>query len=152
MTSQTRRRIQKELEELIKDPPGNCSAGPKGDNDLYKWEGFIMGPEGSPYHGGMFQLEINFPDNYPFKPPKVHFLTKIFHPNIKSQNGAICLDILKDAWTPALTVTKLLLSISSLLTEPNPSDPLEPAIANLYQRNRGEFNETAMTWTLKYAM
>jgi len=152
MSNQTRRRIQKELDDLVKDPPGNCSAGPKNDSDLYKWEGFIMGPEGSPYQGGMFQLEINFPDNYPFKPPKINFLTKIYHPNIKSHNGAICLDVLKDAWTPALTITKLLLSISSLLTEPNPSDPLEPSIANLYQRNISEFNETAMSWTLKYAM
>jgi len=148
----TRKRIQKELEDLIKDPPGNCSAGPKNDSDLYRWQGFIMGPEGSPYQGGMFHLEINFPAEYPFKPPKIHFITKIFHPNIKSQNGSICLDILKEEWTPVLTISKVLLSISSLLTEPNPDDPLEPAIANLYRRNRTDFNEQATNWTLQYAM
>jgi ubiquitin-conjugating enzyme E2 D/E len=148
----TRQRIQKELNELIRDPPGNCSAGPKDDSDMYKWSGFIMGPEGSPYQGGMFNLEINFPQEYPFKPPKIHFTTKIFHPNIMSSNGSICLDILKDQWTPALTVSKVLLSISSLLTEPNPDDPLEPQIADLYKRNRPSFNEKAMEWTLRFAM
>ncbi|OXB71524.1 UNVERIFIED_CONTAM: hypothetical protein H355_011476 [Colinus virginianus] len=107
-----------ELNDLSKDPPTNCSAGPVGD-DMFHWQATIMGPEDSPYSGGVFFLNIHFPSDYPFKPPKVNFTTKIYHPNINSQ-GAICLDILKDQWSPALTISKVLLSISSLLTDPNP--------------------------------
>ena len=94
-----------------------------------------MGPEDSPYSGGVFFLNIVFPPDYPFKPPKVTFTTKIYHCNINS-NGSICLDILKDQWSPALTISKVLLSISSLLTDANPDDPLVPEIANLYKTNR----------------
>ena len=100
----------------------------------------IIGPEGSVYHGGVFQLLIRFPLDYPFKPPKISFKTKIYHPNVNS-NGGICLDVLKDQWSPALTITKVLLSISSLLTDPNPDDPLVPEIAALYQSNREAYNE-----------
>ena len=89
------KRIGKELEEIIKDPPASCSAGPVDKEDIYKWEASIMGPSGSPYSGGVFTLSIDFPTNYPFKPPKVRFVTKIYHPNINS-TGGICLDILKD--------------------------------------------------------
>ena len=94
-----------------------------------------MGPEGSPYLGGVFKLNIIFPETYPFKPPKVQFVTKVYHCNVNS-NGSICLDILKDQWSPALTISKVLLSISSLLTEPNPSDPLVPEIAQLLQADK----------------
>merc|ERR1712224_372676 len=90
----------------------------------------IMGPPDSPYQGGVFFLNINFPSDYPFKPPKVHFTTKIYHCNVNS-NGAICLDILKDQWSPALTISKVLLSISSLLTDCNPADPLVPSPSSI---------------------
>merc|ERR1719253_1049377 len=92
-----------------------------------------MGPPDSPYAGGVFFLDIHFPADYPFKPPKVHFTTRIYHCNINS-NGGICLDILKDQWSPALTISKVLLSICSLLTDPNPDDPLVPDIAQLLKR------------------
>ena len=85
----------------------------------FKWVSTIAGPKGSPYEGGVFYLDIQFPSDYPFKPPKVTFSTRIYHCNITSQ-GAICLDILKDNWSPALSVSKVLLSVSSLLTDPNP--------------------------------
>jgi ubiquitin-protein ligase len=94
------------------------SAGPKGDN-LYEWVSTIMGPAGSPYSGGVFFLDIHFPQDYPFKPPKVVFRTKIYHCNVNNQ-GQICLDILKDNWSPILTISKVLLSICSLLTDCNP--------------------------------
>ena len=87
-----------------------------------------MGPDDSPYAGGIFNLNIHFPSDYPFKPPKMSFTTKIYHCNI-SGNGSICLDILKEQWSPALTVSKVLLSISSLLTDANPDDPFVPEIA-----------------------
>uniref|UniRef100_A0A8C9II41 E2 ubiquitin-conjugating enzyme n=1 Tax=Piliocolobus tephrosceles TaxID=591936 RepID=A0A8C9II41_9PRIM len=111
-------RIQKELADITLDPPPNCSAGPKGDN-IYEWRSTILGPPGSVYEGGVFFLDITFTPEYPFKPPKVTFRTRIYHCNINSQ-GVICLDILKDNWSPALTISKVLLSICSLLTDCNP--------------------------------
>lgn len=98
------KRINKELADLGRDPPTSCSAGPTGDN-LFQWQATIMGPSDSPYAGGVFFLSITFPTDYPFKPPKVSFSTKIYHPNINS-NGSICLDILRDQWSPALTISK----------------------------------------------
>lgn len=144
------RRIAKEIKDLEKDPPGNCSAGPIAPDNLYVWTATIIGPSDSPYSGGVFNLTITFPVDYPFRPPKVTFTTKVFHPNINEQGG-ICLDILKDQWSPALSIGKVLLSISSLLTDANPKDPLVPDIAQLYQNNRPEFNRTAREWTLRYA-
>ncbi|XP_020113462.1 SUMO-conjugating enzyme UBC9-like isoform X2 [Ananas comosus] len=99
------RRIIKELKELQRDPPTSCSAGPIAD-DMFHWQATIMGPHDSPYSGGVFLVTIHFPPDYPFKPPKVAFRTKVFHPNINS-NGNICLDILKDQWSPALTISKV---------------------------------------------
>jgi ubiquitin-conjugating enzyme E2 D/E len=138
------------LVDLGKDPPSNCSAGPVGD-DMFHWQATIMGPEDSPYSGGVFFLDIHFPADYPFKPPKVHFTTRIYHCNINS-NGGICLDILKDQWSPALTISKVLLSICSLLTDPNPDDPLVPDIAQLLKTDKGRHDSTAREWTSKYAM
>ena len=143
------RRIQKELAEISLAPPANCSAAPK-DDDLYVWVSQVMGPAGSPYEGGVFFLKIDFPKEYPFKPPKVTFKTKVYHCNINS-NGGICLDILKDNWSPALTISKVLLSICSLLTDPNPADPLEARIAQEYMKDREKHDQTAKEWTLKYA-
>ncbi len=126
------------------------SIGPVGD-DLFHWQATIMGPEDSPYTGGVFFLDIHFPADYPFKPPKVSFTTRIYHCNINS-NGGICLDILKDQWSPALTISKVLLSVCSLLTDPNPEDPLVPEIAQLLKNNLTQHNATAREWTAKYAM
>ncbi len=110
-----------------------------------------MGPPGSPYEGGVFFLKIQFPNDYPFKPPKLQFETKVYHCNINAQGG-ICLDILKDNWSPALTISKVLLSISSLLTDPNPDDPLMPEIAQQVKNNRPLHDKTAAEWTRKFAM
>ena len=95
-----------------RDPPAQCSAGPVGD-DLFKWQAKIMRPSESPYEGGLFYLNIEFSPDYPFKPPKLNYTTKIYHPSINS-NGSICLDILRSQWSPALTISKVLLSICSL--------------------------------------
>jgi len=143
------RRIQKELKEITSDPPENVSAGAV-DDDIMHWEAILNGPLDSPYENGIFHLDIEFTNYYPFKAPKVSFTTKIYHPNISS-SGEICLDILKDKWTPALTITKLLLSICSLLTDPNPNDPLDHISASMYKKNIEEYNSIAREWTLKYA-
>jgi len=130
----------------------------------------------SPYTGGVFFLNIQFPTDYPFKPPKVNFTTRIYHPNINA-NGSICLDILRDQWSPALTISKgtrspricfplphpldpdawltcfaVLLSICSMLTDPNPDDPLVPEIAHTYKTDRAKYEQTAREWTRKYAI
>ncbi|KAG2193403.1 hypothetical protein INT46_010298, partial [Mucor plumbeus] len=143
--SSSAKRISKELAEISLDPPSNCSAGPKGDN-LFEWVSTIAGPADSPYAGGIFFLDVHFPQEYPFKPPKVVFRTRIYHCNINSQ-GAICLDILKDNWSPALTISKVLLSICSLLTDANPHDPLVGSIAQEYLNNREEHDSQAREWT-----
>ncbi|KAJ1796612.1 ubiquitin-conjugating enzyme E2 E3 [Coemansia sp. RSA 2399] len=147
--SSSAKRIQKELAEISLDPPSNCSAGPKGDN-LYEWVSTIVGPSDSPYGGGVFFLDIHFPQEYPFKPPKIIFRTRIYHCNINSQ-GQICLDILKDNWSPALTISKVLLSICSLLTDPNPHDPLVHSIAQQLLNDRAEHDKVAKQWTKRYA-
>ncbi|URE31091.1 ubiquitin-conjugating enzyme [Musa troglodytarum] len=175
------KRIQKELKDLERDPPVSCSAGPVGE-DMFHWQATIMGPVDSPYAGGVFLVNIHFPPDYPFKPPKVSFRTKVFHPNVNS-NGSICLDILKEQWSPALTISKVtmplispgfrnkhpqdimlnaqeqpkadtksimvLLSICSLLTDPNPDDPLVPEIAHMYKTDRAKYETTAKSWTQK---
>uniref|UniRef100_A0A8C1SNN3 E2 ubiquitin-conjugating enzyme n=1 Tax=Cyprinus carpio TaxID=7962 RepID=A0A8C1SNN3_CYPCA len=130
--------VLQELHDLGRDPPAQCSAGPVGDDS-------------NPYQGGVFFLTIHFPTDYPFKPPKVAFTTRIYHPNINS-NGSICLDILRSQWSPALTISKVLLSICSLLCDPNPDDPLVPEIARIYKTDREKYNRIAREWTQKYAM
>ncbi|KAF5442219.1 hypothetical protein F2P56_034904, partial [Juglans regia] len=150
LLSMASKRILKELKDLQKDPPTSCSAGPVAE-DMFHWQATIMGPPDSPYAGGVFLVTIHFPPDYPFKPPKVAFRTKVFHPNINS-NGSICLDILKEQWSPALTISKVLLSICSLLTDPNPDDPLVPEIAHMYKTDRNKYETTARSWTQKYAM
>jgi ubiquitin-conjugating enzyme (huntingtin interacting protein 2) len=86
-------------------------------------KGIIEGPEGSPYAAGIFLLDICLPQSYPFEPPRVKFVTKIWHPNVSSESGAICIDILKTAWSPALSIKTVLLSIQYMLQVPEPDDP-----------------------------
>ncbi|GBM02640.1 Ubiquitin-conjugating enzyme E2 [Araneus ventricosus] len=143
------KRLSTELQEMIRNPPAQCSAGPLG-NDLFRWRAIIMGPKNSPYEGGAFSLDMHFPKEYPMKPPKVKFITKVYHPNIDF-SGNVCLDILQSNWSPALTVAKLLLSICSLLCDPNPDSSLAAAIARLYKSDREKYNEQARKWTKKYA-
>ena len=95
-------------------------------------------------------LNIEFPNDYPFKPPKILFTTKVYHPNIKG-TGEICLDILKDQWAPSHTIATVLVSLTALFVEPNVNDPLEPEIANIFTTDRAKFDETAREWTKKFA-
>ena len=142
-------RITNELRELKENPIENCSAGPEND-DMMKWKATIFGPEDTPYHSGIFHLEIKFTEEYPFKPPIVYFITPIYHCNVNARGG-ICLDILKDKWSPALTISKVLLSICSLMSDPNPDDPLVPEIADLLQKNKDVHDANAREMTRKYA-
>ena len=143
------KRIQKDIIDLEKNPIEHISAGPKSYN-IYEWEGTLMGPSRSPYAGGVFNLSIIFPSNYPFKPPKVKFLTKIFHPNI-DYFGNICLDLLNVKWCPSLNISKLLLSILSLLDDPNPDDPLNKDAAKIYLEDNDKYIRKARIYTIQYA-
>ncbi|CAN6971154.1 unnamed protein product [Brassica rapa subsp. trilocularis] len=169
------KRILKELKDLEKDPSTLYTAvhyesvllvsvealmfccvyfSPVAE-DLFHWQATITGPSDSPYSGGVFILTIHFPPDYPFKPPKVAFRTKVFHPNVNS-NGIICFhichDVLKEQWSPALTISKVLFSIWSLLRDPNADDPMVPEIAHMYKTDRGKYESNARSWTQKYAM
>uniref|UniRef100_A0A2K6KVZ3 E2 ubiquitin-conjugating enzyme n=2 Tax=Rhinopithecus TaxID=542827 RepID=A0A2K6KVZ3_RHIBE len=126
----------KELAQITPDPSPNCR------DNIYEWRSTILSPPGSVYEGGVFFLDITFSSDYPFKPPKVTFYIRIYHCNINSQ-GVICLDILKDNWSPALTISKVLLSICSLLTDCNPADPR-------YLTNSTEHDRIARQRTKRY--
>ena len=142
-------RIMKEIKELKKNPPPGISAEPKKDNIRYL-DAIILGPKDSPFEEGIFRLEIFLPEGYPISPPKVRFLTKIYHPNI-DKIGRICLDILKSKWTPALKISSLLISIQSLLNEPNPDDPLDTIIANKWKEDPEGAKKIAREWSHQYA-
>jgi ubiquitin-protein ligase len=104
----------------------------------------LRGPSDTPYQNGIFNLELNISQTYPFQPPTLMFRTKMYHPNISKYDGTICIDILKDQWSAALKLKSIILSISSLLENPNPLDPLEPHIANIYMDNKKQFNENVI--------
>lgn len=169
------KRLIKEYQDIVKKAPENYSAGPIkkprktvskndiddalskksediniDDYDFYRWQAIIIGPVGTPYEGGTFHIDIKISKEYPFKPPKVKLTTRILHPNI-DQSGDICLDILKDKWSPALSINTMLISLCSLFDQPNSDDPLDPAAADLYIRNRAEFNRKAREYTMRYA-
>merc|ERR1712195_461877 len=129
---------------------GGVSATPFEDNLRY-FNVIIAGPQSSPYENGIFKLELFLPEEYPMAPPKVRFLTKIYHPNI-DKLGRICLDILKDKWSPALQIRTVLLSVQALLSAPEPSDPLDTNVADHFTQNRAEADEQARTWNARYAM
>ncbi|GBE60276.1 ubiquitin-conjugating enzyme [Babesia ovata] len=143
-------RLQKELQDIQSNPEGSVDAHTV-DGDIYTWKGYIKGPIQTPYEGGHFMLAIKIPQDYPYSPPKIHFETKIWHPNISSETGAICLDILKNEWSPALTIRTALLSIQALLSAPEPDDPQDAEVASMYRRNYGEFERTARLWTTNFA-
>jgi len=119
--------------------------------DPFTWFAVIKGPEGSPFEGGTFKMKISIPDEYPSVPPKIEFLTPVYHPNISS-NGDICLDILEaEHWNECLTIQKVILSIVSLMTDANPGDALCPDIGALYLRDRKKYDAIATEWTFKHA-
>ncbi|KAJ8484007.1 hypothetical protein OPV22_016492 [Ensete ventricosum] len=134
------RRIIKEAQRLLSEPEPGISALPSEDN-MRSFSVKILGPNQTPYEGGVFKLELFLPEQYPLVAPKVRFLTKIYHPNI-DKLGRICLDILKDKWTPALQIRTVLLSIQALLSSPNPDDPLSENIAKHWKSNEADALET----------
>lgn len=121
------------------------------DDNIRFWEAYLKGPEDSPYSGGTFLLNIHFPEDYPFSPPKIFFITKVYHPNI-NYRGNICFNILNENWTPMMIISKVLLSLYILLENPNPDDPLEKEIADVMINDKEEYFRIAKEWTEKYAL
>ena len=144
------RRVIMETQRLMKDPVPGISAAPDETNARY-FHVMVVGPESTPFEGGIFKLELFLPESYPMSPPKARFLTKIYHPNI-DKLGRICLDILKDKWAPALQIRTVLLSIQALLAAPNPDDPLDNDVAELWKVKEEEAIRNAKEWTRTYAM
>lgn len=149
-TSNRARRIQKELAEIQSDQHSKIFVQPCGD-DMFHLKGKFTGPPDTPYEGGSYAVDIKIPNEYPFRPPIMRFDTKLWHPNVSSQTGAICLDTLKEAWSPVLTIKSALISLQSLLSTPEPKDPQDAEVASMLMRNPQEFNRKASEWAVKYA-
>ncbi len=149
MSSNINQRILKEIKKLEQEPIVGIYAEPEKENPRY-FKVMISGPKDSPYEGGLFNLQLYLPEEYPMVPPKVLFMTKIYHPNIDFL-GRICLDILKKNWSPALQVRAVLLSVQSLLSEPNTDDPLNDKVNDHWKSNPEDAKKSAREWTLKYA-
>lgn len=141
------RRLTKEFKDILS---GGFDVEMVEEN-TYHWQLAFHGPGNTPYFGGTFILDIIFPENYPFEAPSVHFLTKIYHPNV-DHKGNICLAILKDEWSAMITTSKILDVIMSLLVHPNTGNPLFAEAAHLYVENIREYNEKAAEVTRRYAM
>lgn len=154
-----RKRIRRELINLKKDQHNSnrndetlksFEIDQNVEENLFEWHVKLRAPKGSLYQGAVFNLKVTFPSEYPFKPPQIVFLTRIYHPNINA-NGNICLDILRDSWTPALTIQKVIISLMSWLDEPNASDPLVPEIGRLYLSNIEEYKKKCKEYVRLYA-
>ncbi|TEB27388.1 hypothetical protein FA13DRAFT_1816341 [Coprinellus micaceus] len=144
------RRVNKEITDCKNDKTSNVKID-LVDESPFHLKGTFPGPEGTPYEGGTFEVDIVIPESYPFQPVKMKFITKVYHPNVSSASGAICLDILKDAWSPVLTLKSTLISLQSLLCSPEPNDPQDAEVAKHYMTSRSSFEETARYWTRIYA-
>uniref|UniRef100_A0A2A4JF65 E2 ubiquitin-conjugating enzyme n=1 Tax=Heliothis virescens TaxID=7102 RepID=A0A2A4JF65_HELVI len=147
------KRIKREFKEVMKseEVAGGTIKLELVNDSWTELQGEIAGPPDTPYEGGTFLLEIKVPETYPFNPPKIRFMTKIWHPNVSSVTGAICLDILKDQWAAALTLRTVLLSIQALLAAAEPNDPQDAVVAKQYREDIQLFNLTARHWTNSYA-
>lgn len=146
-----RKRIIKELRDMENDGLNSLKARPVNYHNLFFWQGYIVGPDDTPYEGGIFFYEINIPSKYPFIPPKIKFTTKIYHPNIRS-DGHSCKFI--GDWSPIITIQKLLLNILVLFSNPDQDikeDPSLSEVKEVYMNDRPLFNVTAQSWTKKYA-
>ena len=139
--------LGQEIRDLHQEPPQAFQLAPLDDN-LFKWQATLLGPEGTPYEGGAFFVTIDVPEQYPFTKPKCRFTTKVFHCNV-NENGGICQG--RD-WNPTQTLRKEMSSLVELLRQPNPENPLRADLADLLKDDPEAYESTARDWTRKYAM
>ncbi|KAL3856532.1 hypothetical protein ACJMK2_011278 [Sinanodonta woodiana] len=145
--------LKKQLAELNKNPVEGFSAGLLDDEDMYKWEVLIYGPPDTLFEGGFFKAHLIFPKEYPLKPPKMIFQTEIFHPNI-AKDGSVCISILhepgddkygyekaSERWLPVHTVETILVSVISMLADPNDESPANVDAAKIWRENPDEFKK-----------
>ena len=143
-------RLGKEFQELNEtDPIDGVKIVPNEDKTI--WAITIVGPEGSPYEGGTYEIEADFTDNYPFKPPECKFITKMYHPNVKKDTGEICKDIYKEGWVPTSTTRSVINIFTTLLMHPSLDTPLEAEIAKEFSTERETFNKKVKEYIEKYA-
>ncbi|TEB35993.1 hypothetical protein FA13DRAFT_1727551 [Coprinellus micaceus] len=128
------KRLSNELMTLMMSASPGISAFPKNDGNLFEWVGTIEGPSETIYADLTFRISISFPSNYPYVAPTIKFDTPCYHPNVDIASGAICLDILQDKWSAVYSVQTILLSLQSLLGEPNNNSPLNPEAASLWSK------------------
>ncbi|KAE9982653.1 Ubiquitin-conjugating enzyme E2 1 [Venturia inaequalis] len=150
-SSNRTRRIGKELADINNDPHSQIVAEPVREEDLTHLKGKFKGPPDTPYEGGTYVIDIKIPGDYPFRPPTMKFDTRVWHPNVSSVTGAICLDTLSSAWSPVLTIKSALISLQSLLSTPEPKDPQDAEVAGVLLKNPAEFQHKAREWAVKFA-
>ncbi|CAO2647231.1 Nn.00g081530.m01.CDS01 [Neocucurbitaria sp. VM-36] len=151
MASSASKRLFKEYKSLSSDPPEGITAGPMSEDDMFVWEALIQGPEGTPFEGGVFPAELRFPKDYPLAPPKMKFVTEMWHPNVYP-NGEVCISILhapgedpmqyeqaSERWSPIQSVEKILISVMSMLAEPNDESPANVDAARMWREKRAEY-------------
>eukprot|EP01083_Nonionella_stella_P026174 72037_1 len=144
------KRLQKELKKLKKNPFPNADAEPNGKNMLL-WTAKVKGPKGTPYEGGKFKINIIFSDDYPMKAPELQFITKVYHPSVKTDDGKVCPEVIGKDWAPTLNVGYILETVIQMLVNPQPDSPLEPEIAEMLVKDKKKFDKTAKQWTKKHA-
>ncbi|KAK3261431.1 E2 ubiquitin-protein ligase peroxin 4 [Cymbomonas tetramitiformis] len=148
----SRTRLFKEFKEVQRECKDSDLNLYPLDTNIFRWTAWLKGPEDTPFSKGRFELAISVPDAYPLVPPTVRFVTKVFHPNVHFKTGEICLDILKNAWSPAWTLQSVCRAVIALMSQAEPDSPLNCDAGNLLRAGdlRG-YNSLARMYTLEYA-
>lgn len=147
------KRLFNEYKNLTSSPPDGITAGPISESNLFLWEALIAGPPGTPYAGGLFPATLTFPTDYPLSPPTMRFQCELFHPNVYP-NGTVCISILhapgddpnhyeqaSERWSPIQSTEKILISVMSMLAEPNDESPANVEAAKMWREHRAEFEK-----------
>jgi len=150
-TKKVPNRIKKEIKLLLGKDPVPGAEITVDENDVRHISAFVEGAEGTPYEGGVFEIQMFLVEDYPMSPPDALFITDIYHPNVDGNLGKICLDILKDKWSPALQIRTVIMSIQALMSDPNPNDPLNNEAAELWIKDKDAAIKKARDYTKKYA-
>ncbi|KAG0643042.1 ubiquitin-conjugating enzyme/RWD-like protein [Tuber brumale] len=147
------KRLLKEYKALLKESPEGIAAGPIDESNLFEWECLIQGPEETPFEGGVFPATLSFPKDYPLNPPKMKFTCEIFHPNVY-KDGTVCISILhspgddpnqyedaSERWSPIQSVEKILISVMSMLAEPNDESGANIDASKIWRDDRKEYEK-----------
>lgn len=155
MAGSALRRLMAEYKQISTNPPDGIAAGPVTEDNFFEWEAAITGPENTPFQDGVFIAKLSFPQDYPLNPPKMRFKSEIFHPNIYT-DGRVCISILhppgndplgyessNERWSPVQSIEKILLSVMSMIAEPNTESPANVDAAKAWRENPAEFKKRA---------